>query len=322
MAAAAPALFSDFQGFASLRAQARESENGTLEQVARQFESIFTRMMLKSMREASQGEGIFDSSQSLFFRDLYDQQLALTLSENGGIGLADVIQRQLGGAQENTEAPLTVKSVADYRAQVAALAGRLGSIPVPREKTDSATQAASGVAAADAGSDPKNWNAEEFVQQLWPWAQEAAEQLGLTPVALLAQAALETGWGNHIMRQADGRSANNLFGIKADRRWDGDRVSTGTLEFEQGVAVRKKESFRAYESLRDSFQDYVDFLRSNPRYSQALENSDDVRTFFTELQQAGYATDPAYAEKVVSVLESPEMQRAVERFKPTSGRPL
>ncbi len=322
MATTAAALFSDFQGFASLRAQARENQDGTLQQVARQFESIFTRMMLKSMREASQGEGIFDSSQSLFFRDLYDQQLALTLSENGGIGLADVIQRQLGGGQEDTDAPLTVKSIADYRAQAAALAGRFGSTMAAAEKSGSAKKTSGEVTAADTGSDPKNWNAEEFVQQLWPWAQEAAEQLGLTPVALLAQAALETGWGNHMMRQADGSSANNLFGIKAGRRWNGDQVSTGTLEFEQGVAVRKKESFRAYESLRDSFQDYVDFLRSNPRYSQALENSGDVRTFFTELQQAGYATDPAYAEKVVAVLESPEMQRAVARFKPTNGRPL
>lgn len=319
MATTAAALFSDFQGFASLRAQARDNEDGTLEQVARQFESIFMRMMLKSMRDAGPGEGILDSSQTLFYRDLYDQQLALSLSQNGGIGLAEVIQRQLGG--EENAAPLTVKSVADYRAQVTALAGRLlpATASNGKEKTASPQETTTD---AEPVPGPRNWKAEEFVQQLWPWAQEAAEQLGLAPVALLAQAALETGWGKHIMQSADGRSANNLFGIKADRRWDGDKVSTGTLEFEQGVAVRKKESFRAYDSLRESFQDYVDFLRSNPRYSRALENSGDARAFFTELQQAGYATDPAYAEKVVAVLESPEMQRAVERFKPASGRSL
>jgi flagellar protein FlgJ len=216
---------------------------------------------------------------------------------------------------------LPVKDVADYRAHVTALAARL---PVSgKDVSGSSRQATTNrVSAADTNADAHSWNPKEFVKRLWPWAQEAAEQLGLAPVTLLAQAALETGWGKHMMRLADGSPANNLFGIKADRRWEGGKVSSGTLEFEQGVAVRKKESFRAYDSLRDSFRDYVDFLRSNPRYSEALANSGDAKSFFSELQQAGYATDPAYAEKVVAVLESPEMKQALEQFKHAAERPL
>jgi flagellar protein FlgJ len=155
----------------------------------------------------------------------------------------------------------------------------------------------------------------DFVEQLWPWAKEAAEKLGLPTKALLAQAALETGWGRHIMGQADGSSAKNLFGIKASRGWSGNKTHVHTLEYEQGTAVRKKDSFRAYATFRDSFNDYVDFLHSNPRYSRALDSTGDARSYFIELQQAGYATDPRYAEKITAVMEGPEMQRALQRLK-------
>jgi flagellar protein FlgJ len=153
-------------------------------------------------------------------------------------------------------------------------------------------------------------------------ATEAASLLGLKPQALLAQAALESGWGKHVMQFANGDPANNLFGIKADSRWGGDKVTVSTLEYEQGVAVRKKAHFRAYEDYRQSFLDYVDFLKADPRYAKALQSTDDPVAYFQELQKAGYATDPNYAKKISAVLHGNEMSAATERLKAVENQPL
>jgi flagellar protein FlgJ len=322
-------IYADFHGLSQLKAQAREDSDSALDKVAMQFESLFTQMMLKSMRDASLGEGIFDNDKTTFYRDLYDQQIALHLSESGGIGLAAVIKRQLGGAGSGSEAEpkLTVNSIEEYRQHAIELAQSLSQqakIDLARSRQQATAAAATttsiGVsqevaAAVEEDIDTADWGPKDFVEQLWPWAKEAADKLGLQPTALLAQAALETGWGRHIMKLGNGVSAKNLFGIKASRGWGGDKANVSTLEYEQGVAVRKKDNFRAYATFRDSFNDYVDFLHSNPRYSKALESTGDARSYFVELQQAGYATDPRYAEKITAVMEGPEMRRAVERLK-------
>ncbi len=365
----APAsLYTDFQGVAELKAKARSDAKGSLDQVARQFESIFTQMMLKSMRQASLGEGIMDNDQTKFYQEMYDQQLAVHLSESGGIGLAEVIKSQLGGT-ETADDSKPVNSYSEYRKEVISMLERSSTLPVSMQdgkpiiamgesqmvagnrismqheipktiselnspfipKGASKTESLFGVSPDEqiqpqsqpvAATNPKSWKKSDFVQQLWPWAREAAEKLGLAPAALLAQAALETGWGRHIMPSGKGGSANNLFGIKTGRRWKGDSVNIGTLEYEQGVAVRKKDRFRAYGSFRDSFNDYVDFLQSNPRYSKALASTSDSKQFFRELQKAGYATDPRYAEKLTSVMEGRDMQRALQQLKESGERSL
>lgn len=334
---ASASIYTNMEGLTALKARASEDAKGSLDQVARQFESLFVQQMLKSMRQAGLGEGLMDSEQSLFYRDMYDQQLSIHLAESGGMGLADVIKRQLGGADEaGADTVPTAKTIEDYRRLAMAVnmygapesgnaerAGRVrldgvtvsgGVEGTPR--TDAGrNKPAVGAEIAVGQPDPKNWSAEEFVENLWPWATEAAGLIGLKPQALLAQAALETGWGKKLIRAADGAPANNLFGIKADRRWEGDRVSVNTLEYEAGAAVKKRASFRSYDSLRDSFHDYVDFLQSNPRYGEALGATKDSQAYFTELQRAGYATDPNYASKINAVLNGPEMTRAVERLK-------
>lgn len=330
-------IYTDMQGLAALKARAVEDAEGSLDAVARQFESLFVQQMLKSMRQAGLGEGLMDSEQSLFYRDMYDQQLSLHLAESGGIGLADVIKRQMGGADEVADdTALPAKTIEDYRRL--AMVVNMYSTPkasnadrVGRSRLDGITVAggSEGTPHTDAeqdkpavGSemaveqpDPQHWSTEEFVENLWPWATEAAGLIGLKPQALLAQAALETGWGKKLIRAADGTLANNLFGIKADRRWEGERVSVSTLEYEADTAVRKRAFFRSYNSLRDSFHDYVDFVQSNPRYGQALEATQDSAAYFTELQRAGYATDPNYANKINAVMNGPEMTRALERLK-------
>jgi flagellar protein FlgJ len=324
MDAALASVYTDFGGVARLKAQARQDSDGALDEVAHQFEALLTQMMVKSMRQASLGEGLLDNDQTRFYRDMYDQQLSVHLAESGGMGLADVIKRQLGGGA-GPDSALDVRSLEDYRkkAMVLAEVRRAHAAPEQAVATGEKDETARiEPAAAVENIDPSSWKIDDFVENLLPWAREAASRIGLAPAALLAQAALETGWGKHVMRFADGSPANNLFGIKADRRWDGARVHVSTLEFEQGVAVRKKAGFRAYESFKDSFSDYVDFLNKNPRYRKALASTDDAENYFAELQRAGYATDPKYAQKVVGVLESADMKRALSQLKNQGDAPL
>jgi flagellar protein FlgJ len=291
-------VYTDFSGLAALKARAREDREAALDQVTRQFESLFLQMMLKSMRDASFGGGLMDSEQGEFYRDMYDKQLAMDLSGRQGIGLADVLKRQLGGAMA---APGEGLSAEDY----------LGT-PIPAVAARSPVPAGgdAGTAAGRRGPARFDGSPESFLGQLWPLAEEAAAQLDLAPEALLAQAALETGWGRHVMQQGRGESSHNLFGIKADSRWQGDRVEVSTLEYRDGVALKTRADFRAYGSYEDSFADYVDFVQRNPRYREALDKTADPEAYFSALQEAGYATDQAYAEKIRRILNSESMQRA------------
>jgi flagellar protein FlgJ len=169
--------------------------------------------------------------------------------------------------------------------------------------------------AANAGNDA-SWQAstpEEFVDKLWPCAEAAGKELGIDPRHLLAQAALETGWGKSLPCDATGATSFNFFGIKAGQSWQGDSVSVRTLEFEGGVPVPRQAKFRSYESAEQGFRDYVEVLRNNPRYADALNTGHDAKAFATALQRAGYATDPAYAQKIQSIAQNlPTSTRALK----------
>ncbi|MCB1759838.1 MAG: flagellar assembly peptidoglycan hydrolase FlgJ [Gammaproteobacteria bacterium] len=310
MKSAAPA-YTDFSALAELKSRAARKVDGSVGEVARQFESLLLQQMVKSMRQASLGDGILDNDQSLFYRDMFDQQLSLHLANSGGMGLAAAIERQLGSGGKSTE-PAAGRGIEAY------LSRRVATAERPPRQVVEVTRAES----AGAVRDVTQWGSEEFVANLWPWACEAAEQIGIEPQALLAQAALETGWGRRGIRQSDGRPSHNLFGIKADGRWQGEQASASTHEYRDGVAVRQRDSFRAYDSYRESFNDYVEFLRSNPRYSQALAVAGDSGRYFTELQKAGYATDPRYAAKVARVMRGPEMREALARLNADGRLPL
>ena len=152
----------------------------------------------------------------------------------------------------------------------------------------------------------ENWRPEtpeEFIRDLLPHARKGAAELGVKPGVLIAQAALETGWGQKVIRHADGRSSFNLFGIKADTGWSGDRVTVATLEYENGIAAKQRAAFRSYDSLAGAVSGYVDFIRSNPRYQSALEQAADPDAYLSGLKAAGYATDPAYAEKIRAIMK-------------------
>jgi len=300
----ANSIYNDFQGLAALKHQAHEDQTGSLERVSKQFESLFVQMMVKQMRQASFGGGVFDSERTRFYQDMYDRQLSLHLSESGGIGLGAMLRRQLGGGSAEASATRGLGGLESYRRR-----------PAPAPRVDS-SQIMEGRTASVMSSP------EQFVQSLWPAAERAASSLGLPPEALLAQAALETGWGSQVMPAPGGRNSHNLFGIKADRRWQGAQVRRETLEFEAGVPVRRRENFRAYGSYDESFQDYVNFLKGSPRYAEALAKTHDSQAYFKALQQAGYATDPQYAQKILRLMQGPEMQLALDKVKGHDDRPI
>jgi flagellar protein FlgJ len=285
-------VYTDFSGLAALRARARDDQDAALDQVSRQFESLFLQMMLKSMRDASLGGGLMDSKQSEFYREMYDKQISMDMANKQGIGLAEVIKRQLGGGIAASYRNLNPE---DYV-----------GMPILAQPSGAPLKTPADTAMSVA----LDGTPESFLGRLWPAAEQAAARLNLAPEALLAQAALETGWGRHVMPHSDGDSSHNLFGIKADSRWQGDKVQVSTLEYRDGVALQTRANFRAYDSYEQSFADYVDFVRGNPRYQKALRNVDDPAAYFTALQQAGYATDPAYAQKIQRILDSEAMQRA------------
>ena len=346
-----PALdtWTEMSGFQQLRAQARsDGGKAALPAVARQFESIFTQMMLKSMRDAnaSIGEGIGDSKAGDSYRDMFDQQLSLTLANGrNGLGIAKMLIRQLGGKPDAAPATPTAADLAATRALSAGTPGTKtardigevmnanvravlqlgsdgdeaadGSMPSVadadagwRDTLDRFARSAANVAGTAAGllpgGDPVN-----FVRALAPHAAAAARQLGVSTRALLAQAALETGWGKHLPRGGDGSSSNNLFGIKAGSSWDGDKVTVPTLEYENGVAVRKRDQFRAYDSPSDSFADYARLISDSPRYARALGQGDNIAGFAHALVRGGYATDPSYAQKITAIANSPQMREAM-----------
>ena len=317
-------VYTDLQGLAKLRMQAKSQSADALKGAASQFEAMFLQMMLKSMRAASLGEGLFDNNQSQLYQDMYDKQLSLELTQNGkGVGLADMLVNQLkgtlpGAAAETTPGPHSfpvplrqAMSAQLPRSQADTATQRQAAPATPSSAQDDAVPTSSGQTRDDVTADPISFDSpESFLQTLWPHAQRAAKRLGVDPKALLAQAALETGWGKAVIRRPDGSSSHNLFNIKADQRWDGERAPKLTLEYRGGLAVKEQALFRSYGSYAESFDDYADFISSSPRYQDALRHAHDPLAFLRALQGAGYATDPRYADKISDILSRPLMKQA------------
>jgi len=296
--------WTDLSGFNALRQSAQADAKSALPVVAKQFESIFTQMVLKSMRDANFGDPNFDSQAGDSWQGLADHQLAVTLSNQGhGLGIAEMLVRQLGGKDAAASGSASAgKGGDDWKARLGSVARTVGS----------SVQAVSHFIPGDPA---------DFVTRMAPFAQKAAEKLGVSVRAVLAQAALETQWGKHMPQHGDGTPSYNLFGMKAGSSWDGESVSVPTLEVEGGVPVRKRAAFRAYESPAQSFDDYARLLGDNPRYAQALGKGDDVAGFAHGLVQGGYATDPSYAHKIAAIANSPAMRQALDALKNGAGAP-
>lgn len=291
-------VYTDFKGLAELRLNGQANPEETLRTAGRQFEAMFIQMMLKSMRDASPGDSLMGSGGQDMYQDMFDKQMSLTLSAKGALGLGEAMVRQMQQAQA---APKNTPDAAAAAMPLRPSAPAGEALPPPTRAVPAAAPAGPR-AAASHESQSGFKTPEEFVAALWPAAQASAQELGVDPRVLIAQAALETGWGRSVLQQGDGRSSHNLFNIKAGESWEGGRVNVATLEYRDGVAMKERANFRVYDSFNDSFADYVEFIKSQPRYRDALANAGDPRQFVNELQRAGYATDPRYAEKIDAIL--------------------
>lgn len=289
----------------SLKSLAATKDPNALKIAAKQFEAFFMDSMMQSMRGASKALGqanFLHSSSTDFFEEMYDQQLSLNLVRNGELGIAGMVQDELSGKH----------NVAHTTSVVQNLIHNVENKIAEAQKESSEAEVAEG-SAVDGAMKALNSAFDDpvkFVKALWADAVEAAEKLDLDPKLLIAQAALETGWGKSIISGENG-SSFNLFNIKADKSWLGDKIAKDTLEYEDGVAVKKKEPFRRYQSFAESFKDYTSFLNTNSRYNDALSMSYDPLLYLQSLQDAGYATDPKYANKVYEIYRGDTLTNAI-----------
>lgn len=285
-------MYNDFSGLARLRADAARNEASAGLEAAKQFEALFVQMMLKSMRAAN---SVFGEKRDPTYEEMFDRQISMELTRDRGIGLAQLLTQQLSLTDGDENHSLMLNS----------------------PQTFTFNQLPRGPARAD-------WRPAtpaEFLHDIWPFAEQAAQDLGTEPEPIAAQAALETGWGQKLIRDRAGISGNNPFGIKAGSGWDGERLAVATLEFEHGLPVRRRAQFRAYPDLATAFDDYVRFLTTNPRYNDATGGGLSPTGYVKSLQSAGYATDPEYAEKIQRIMSSTEFNQTVSRLRTTPDMP-
>ncbi|MFN3985972.1 MAG: flagellar assembly peptidoglycan hydrolase FlgJ [Rhodocyclaceae bacterium] len=328
MTASAQLSVLDPTALADLRRLARQEENSeeALRAAAKQFEGLFLQMVLKAMRDATPQNGLFDSEQTRMFQQLHDQQLALELAQGRGVGLADTIFRQLGGGGGASAGSLPqvfdVASIPRFHAMPAAR-----KLAAAAEATDADETVASGQTAvaaieravtgvARAGDKAVREardvaeGARRFVRQVWDHAQAASRETGIPPEFMVAQAALETGWGRAVLRTSEGGSSHNLFNIKAGRNWSGKVVELPVTEYADGRAYTERARFRAYDSYADAFRDYAGLLSNNRRYAGVI-GEQDAAAFARGLQEAGFATDPHYADKLTRIIRGNTLKVAL-----------
>ncbi|MGI4842018.1 MAG: flagellar assembly peptidoglycan hydrolase FlgJ [Janthinobacterium lividum] len=300
----------DTKGLGELKQGARSGSPAALKEAATQFEAMFINMMMKSMREATPQEGIMDNQQSKMFTGMLDQQLSQNLAKRG-MGLADVLTRQLTSNQMGAQAlAIGADGVAAGKAAAAAAAMapldggmRPGMDAATMIKTGATQPGAPVLPLTTASGRVQPAHVRNFQEKLHVHAAEAERATGVPAKFMLGQAALESGWGKRMIRNADGSSSNNLFGIKAGPGWKGKVATAVTTEYVNGVARQKVERFRAYDTPADSFKDYANMLAKNPRYEKVLGSGGDAAAFAHGLQRAGYATDPHYAAKLTRVIK-------------------
>lgn len=314
-------------------AATQSTSRPAMEKASKELETQFATMLIKSMRSTTSGDPLAGGDTT--YREMYDGQLAKELTKGRGLGLAPMIMRQLerstGQSGSTPTAPQTPIPLARPAAGALPLAQPIGATPfklggslqlapstygVSMQAMSPAPVAAPTVAATGSTGDacgpltPMDCSSPEaFVKSLWPHAKKVAEQLGVSAKALIAQAALETGWGRRLVG-SDGQVSHNLFGIKAGGSWSGNKVASATHEYINGVRQAARANFRAYMSPADSFADYARLLGGN-RYANARGTGDDAHAFASALQHAGYATDPSYASKITAIANGATMRRAL-----------
>ncbi|VAW73990.1 Flagellar protein FlgJ [peptidoglycan hydrolase] [hydrothermal vent metagenome] len=331
-------VYTDGQGLSNLKLKAAQRSPEAIKGVAKQFEALFLQMMLKSMRDTQLGDGLFDSDQGKMYRDLFDKQIALKMSSNGSFGMAQLIERQLTQmtSGKTTSAPSTNPLMINAKLSGLTLGkNELSSLQIPtrlraqvKQQVDKILKANNLNPDGSAITPSLNKTTDtnkieqtstyasplEFAKAIWADVKVAAKKLGVSPVAMLAQTALETGWGKHVARNKDGSSSFNLFGIKAGSVWGGKQTTAQTSEYSAGKKIKLITGFRSYQNSRQSVADYSNLLQSNKRFSNVLKNGKSVAGFATAMQNSGYATDPQYAKKIMSIANGPTFRRIMQQL--------
>lgn len=277
--------YGDARGINDLKVAAGKDPKAVVREAAKQFESLFMQQLLKTMRESSQASGMLDNEGTKLGSEMLDSQWAGKLSGQPG-SLSDVIARQLER--------------------------QMGMNPGPIPKNESANRTPVNPLKPNAEVKIPQQSALGFVQQHQTAAKQAEATSGIPASFMIAQAAHETGWGRKEIRHTDGTPAHNLFGIKAGSNWNGPTADVVTTEYVNGQPRKMVQKFRAYSSYAESFADYANLMKSSPRYAQVVKSGDNAHGFAQGLQRAGYATDPAYAEKLGKVINTTlRLQRSV-----------
>ncbi|MBN9227912.1 MULTISPECIES: flagellar assembly peptidoglycan hydrolase FlgJ [Legionella] len=284
---------SDFNALNELKVQAQNNAKEALPEAAKQFEGIFLQSMLKSMRMGQhflEESSPFRGKDRETFQDMLDAQYASTIANSKSVGLADMLAKQMEHNLPTIEQP--EKSTTDKPVN----SNAISTMPVKEEKQDKPTT-----------------TIDEFVKSIWPQAKQAASAIGLDPKILMAQAALETGWGKFVTKDIDGTSSNNLFNIKSGDSKEFDSVNVKTTEYIADTPIKMNASFRKYPSVEQSFNDYISLIKENERYQTALASTSNPELYVNELHKAGYATDPNYGTKILSIYRGEELNQAIQR---------
>ncbi|NCN71460.1 MAG: flagellar assembly peptidoglycan hydrolase FlgJ [Betaproteobacteria bacterium] len=284
------ALAADASSLNKLKLSAGQNSSEAIRETAKQFESLFMRELIKSMREATMKSGMLDSPGTNLGTDLLDQQMAVQMSGQPG-GLSDLIAAQLSRQM----------GVADP--------GQTALSQMPNTAT-SALQRASSLAAYSKHAAQPTMSQSGFVGKHTQVAARIEKETGIPASYMVGQAGHETGWGQHEIKLRGGKPSYNLFGIKADKSWTGKVAEVTTTEYVNGVAQRKVAKFRAYDSYDASFRDYARLITQSPRYAQASQQTGSAFAFASGLQKAGYATDPHYAAKLSRAIETTQRLQA------------
>jgi flagellar protein FlgJ len=306
----------DVQGVNKLRTMAKQNSPEAIKETAKQFEVLFINMMIKSMRDATADGGLFASHDRPIYTSMLDQQFSQNLAQRG-MGLSDMLVAQLikedpslvsaegaGSSSKSTHyVPLSFSSELLHQTKHSSLLTKAeaSAMPLTAITNNSPDDLVYSAKINNTAS-----SAHSFTTQMQAHAQQAEQLTGIPSSFILAQAAIESGWGKREITMADGSSSHNVFGIKAGSDWKGPVAEVTTTEYSDGVPKKVLARFRAYDSHAEAFQDYAAFLANNPRYKQVLANSQSALGFAHGLQQAGYATDPAYATKLMKVIQRVE----------------
>jgi len=307
----------DTNSLNGLKNSAKAGGPAAMKEAATQFEAMFINMMMKSMRDATPQEGMLDNQQTKTFTTMLDQQTSQNLAKRG-VGLADALVRQLSANQMGQQALAIGADGMSSAAGAATSTGRLSpSLSTAAAMYGNGAALGAGAAASAAAGNTKAPplaattetgrvqapHVRAFQEKLHEHAHAAEQTTGVPAKFMLGQAALETGWGKRMIKNADGSNSNNLFGIKAGPNWKGKVATAVTTEYVNGKPQTKVEKFRAYDSPADSFRDYANLIAKNPRYEKVIGSSD-AATFAQGLQRAGYATDPNYAAKLTRLIKN------------------